>query len=141
MYFPKPSGLRQLSRQLEWELCEKYIEIGADGSILGDGHMVFVLRPESLWGRIEQIDYMHGFTTTAIGLMVDDDRDFYAADVISTTRGAVFRAVRTLQRAYRERRARRRRRNWQAIVADVICIAKCRVEGLGKFVRTSQIAQ
>ena len=140
MYFPKPSGLRQLSRQLEWELCEKYIEIGADGSILGDGHMVFVLRPESLWGRIEQIDYMHGFTTTAIGLMVDDDRDFYAADVISTTRGAVFRAVRTLQRAYRERRARRRR-NWQAIVADVICIAKCRVEGLGKFVRTSQIAQ
>ena len=103
--------------------------------------MVFVLRPESLWGRIEQIDYMHGFTTTAIGLMAADDRDFYAAEVISTTRGAVFRAVRTLQRAYRERRARRRRRNWQAIVADVICIAKCRVEGLGKFVRTSQIVQ
>jgi len=133
-------SLRQLSWPLEFNLFhDKEIQIGADGSIVLDKEKVFVIRPDfflapSLWGQIEYIDYFHGTRQEQVmGQMMVDERDFCASDVISTSRGPAFQAVRRLQRALRRRlylKWYREMGGWDGFVKDIVNFVECKGRAL-----------
>ena len=82
-----------------------FAQIGADNSFVWDHESVLVIRPDDLFGQIEEVDYFHGpMQNRIMGQMAVDGRDFCAADVISSMRGPVLIAVRAVQRAFRRKR-------------------------------------
>ena len=133
-------SLRQVSWPLEFNLFhDKEIQIGADGSIVLDKEKVFVIRPDffmapSLWGQIEYIDYFHGTRQEQVmGQMMVHERTFCAADVISTSRGPAFQAVRRLQRALRRRlyfKWYHAMGGWDGYVKDIVNFVECRGRAL-----------
>ena len=78
----------------EWDM-----QIGADNSLVFDHELVFVIRPDELFGQIERVDFIPWH-----GGIIEGDEDFSSADVISTRRGLVVTAVTAVQRAFRKKR-------------------------------------
>lgn len=112
----------------EWDT-----QIGADNSLVFDHELVFVIRPDELFGQIERVDYFNGVLPwgRVMGQMAADDRDFSSADVISTRRGLVVTAVTAVQRAFRRKRYVQwygESGAWNNFVTDVVAWinSKCR---------------
>ena len=115
---------------------EKELQIGADNSLIVDHEPVFVIRPDDLFGKIEHVEHFHGVmhhVRILRSYMVDEERSFDPADVISTLRGPVFIAVREVQRAFRRKRyvAWYRQTGWNIFVTDV----KAWIESKGRYFR------
>ena len=113
---------RPLSLERENELDERGIWIGADGALLGDRNVVYIVdqRVERPSGPLITIDYFHG-TNPKSGFAVfqywcerelDDggvegeELDLTASQVISS-RGWTVQALKKLQQKYRSRRFQR----------------------------------
>ena len=133
------SRLRDISRDLEGSLHRRDIHIGADGSIVRSGYMVFVVHHPRLWGLVEEVygfsvQYPESSRKRMWGSMVHRERWFCVNNVINANRGPAVLAVRALQRAHRERL---RIRNELVLQQDIYTIAKCSLAGEGKFVRKS----
>ena len=91
----------QLSREHEYELFRRGIQIAADGSTLLDGGEVYVLdAPFHL--RIDRIDYFHGMVwNSPMALMLSDD-DFLARDMLPRKKhGNTVKRITVLQRMWR----------------------------------------
>ena len=121
---PGAMALHRMSWAEELELHhEWYVQIGADNSLVWDHEPVLVIRPDALFGQIEEVDYFHGPLQNRIqGQMAVDGRDFCAVDVISTLRGPVFTAVKEVQRAFRRKRYVKwyTTTGWNIFVKDVV---------------------
>ena len=133
---------RHLSEELENDLGERGIHIGADGSVLTRDQYVFHIS-DSYWGRISLIHHWERLPARlgkvrwiACFYIPGARRTAGARFLIHADLGPAAFAVRTLQRAFRARV----RRRWDRVVADALAIASCYVEGRkGGFVRTSKI--
>ncbi len=96
----------------EEALFRRNVQIGADGSILRDGSLVYCVRE---WGmplryRIQRIDYFHGMMGGVPIAQTYDELDVAACDVIAITgRGFVVERIRHLQVRFRSWRARSER--------------------------------
>ena len=120
MVLHRMSWADEIALFYEWET-----QIGADNSLVFDDELVFVIRPDELFGQIERVDFpWHSG-------VIEDDRDFSSADVISTRRGLVVTAVTAVQRAFRRRRYVQwygESGAWNNFVTDVVAWinSKCR---------------
>jgi len=135
-FVPIPLGamvLHRMSWRSEQALFYEWdMQIGADNSLVFDHELVFVIRPDELFGQIERVDYFHGVLFgRVVGNMAEDDRDFSSEDVISTRRGLAVTAVTAVQRAFRRKRYVQwygESGAWNNFVTDVVAWinSKCR---------------
>ena len=129
-FVPIPPGAMVLHRMgwrseqalfYEWDM-----QIGADNSLVLDEELVFVIRPDELFGQIERVDFIPWH-----GGVIEGDQDFSSADVISTRRGLVVTTVTAVQRAFRRKRYVQwygESGAWNNFVTDVVAWinSKCR---------------
>ena len=96
-----------LSREHEYELFKRDIQIAADASILVDGDKAYVLdAPFHL--RMDRIDYFHGMVgNSPMAQMISDD-DQVARDMVPRKRqGNIVKRITVLQRMWRNKLWRR----------------------------------
>jgi hypothetical protein len=109
----------------EWLDRVKRICIGADGSVIQAGDIVYVLSIPDKTNRVLSIDYFHGYYEELYGVAAvlverpyHDDRIHIARNMIATGRsrigaprlrgyGFVVRRIIAIQRCFRERRRKR----------------------------------
>ena len=92
----------------QYELYRKGVAIGADGGLLDDGDMVYILATDHQGPRIEEIDYFHGVSDLSQGAgptaQMADDSDIYSTHMISIDKGnKTIRNIIRMQRAFRSR--------------------------------------
>ena len=124
---PRAHSLRPLSLANERAFYERGIQIGADGSLVQDGDVVFLINAENF--GLHKIDYFHGCNAWGAVGQTFEEYDFAASEVISIKRSRTLHAIWTIQRRWRHHKEAR-------IVDTVLAIARCcvRPSRKGKFV-------
>ena len=130
-FVPIPPGamvLHRMSWRSEQALFYEWdMQIGADNSLVFDHELVFVIRPDELFGQIERVDLSPWHSG-----VIEDDRDWSSPPgAISTRRGLVVTAVTAVQRAFRRKRYVQwygESGAWNNFVTDVVAWinSKCR---------------
>ena len=110
---PPPFDFRLLLRgnltpEYERDLFDRYIQIGADGSIILDGDDVYILWIDQLERRLDQVDYFHGihpiFGWSPVATM-HSDMGWPATWMLAINRpGFVIKRILAFQRMWRSRR-------------------------------------
>ena len=102
-------GLEQLhSDDTGWRyLCRRNIQKGADGELVYDGDIVYVLRGHQDAPTLLEIDYFHGVIDNQPIAQMMDDSNVRACDMISIDHHSkTIKAFVYMQRKYREIRRR-----------------------------------
>ena len=103
-----PLLLRRPSAETQRRLYQQDVQLGADGSIVKESSLVYILTPQlSLAEKMQTVDYFHGMRHgTPIAQTADSELDAYATEMIAVNRPYSFtvRHIKHIQARFRTRR-------------------------------------
>ena len=135
---PFVGGREKLTfRDEAWYSERRWLQFGADGSILQDDDWVFHVR----WNEVIQIDYFDGMSALcghAVCQLKEDEWDTYAPLMVRLPRpgetylcGIINRRIRTIQRAWRQRWKARHHEDIIDLARFFVDLyARCREDGI-----------